>query len=416
MKPIRSLSRHLSNALHCCLFASLGLFLHPIADAQTGVFTATGAMTTGRYQGTYFAGTLLSNGKVLVAGGAGNPLFTSLASAELYDPTAATFSATGSMTTPRWGYAAALLPNGKVLVTGGIGDAGTSATAELYDPTTGTFTATGSMAAVRFAHTATLLLTGKVLIAGGCSVVFGDCGDNVTSAELYDPATGTFNATGPMTTGRRVHLATLLPNGKVLVTGGATDSLVFASAELYDPASGSFSATGSMSTPRYNDTANLLPNGKVLVAGGYNGSILASAELYDPATGTFTGTGSMVTARDAHTGTRLPNGKVLVAAGGNFSGALASAEIYDPTTGTFGASGSTTTARILSLATLLPNGKVLVAGGASGDGALASAELYISIPANADDCKNNGWMSLFSPDGSPFKNQGNCIQFVNTGK
>jgi len=389
------------------------------AGAQAGTFSNTGSMATARYQGGYFPSTLLPNGKVLVAGGAGNPLFTPLASAELYDPAAGTFIATGSMTTARIGYTSTLLASGKVLVTGGFANAGALASAELYDPATGTFTVTGSMTAIRFQHTATLLPGGKVLIAGGCSVLIGGCGNNVTSAELYDPATGAFTATGPMTTGRRDHLATLLRDGKVLITGGATDSMVFASAELYDPATGTFSATGAMTVARYNDTATLLPNGKVLLAGGDNFFVAwASAELYDPATGTFSATGSMLVPRQSHTATLLTNGQVLLAGGADGSGLLwPGAELYDPATGAFSATGALTTARALPLATLLPNGQVMVAGGAAGS-ALASAELYtgVNFPTDKDQCKNNGWTILSRRDGSPFHNQGDCIQFVNTGK
>src|SRR5205814_793375 len=85
-------------------------------------------------------------------------------------------------------------------------------------------------------------------------------------------------------TARTEHTATLLPNGKVLVAGGATSGGVFASAELYDPASGTWTATGSLNTGRLDHTATLLPNGMVLVAGGYDGShVFVSAELYTPA-------------------------------------------------------------------------------------------------------------------------------------
>src|SRR6266550_3634306 len=131
----------------------------------------------------------------------------------------------------------------------------------------------------------------------------------------------TFDNTGSLNTARDNHTATLLPNGKVLVAGGAGNISNFLnSAELYDPASGSWTATGSLNTARYSHTATLLPNGKVLVAGGFNGSFLTSAELYDPASGSWTATGSLNTGRDFHTATLLPNGKVLVA--GGFNGLL----------------------------------------------------------------------------------------------
>jgi Kelch motif len=174
-----------------------------------------------------------------------------------------------------------------------------------------------------------------------------------------------------------------------------------------------------MTTARTGQSATLLPNGQVLVAGGYNpsNSYLASAELYNPATGTFSATGSMTTARIGQTGTLLSIGEVLVAGGGNSSGYQASAELYNPATGIFSATGSMITAQFAP-ATLLPNGQVLVAGGNSPSGPTASAELYLytNVPTSKDQCKNNGWMTLTRPDGSSFKNQGDCIQFVNTGK
>jgi hypothetical protein len=126
-----------------------------------------------------------------------------------------------------------------------------------------------------------------------------------------------WTATGPLNTPRYRHTATLLPNGQVLVAGGRDISGDYvSSAELYDPASGTWSATGSLANARYFHTATLLPNGKVLVAGGFSstGGYLASAELYDPATETWTATGNLGTGRYLHTATLLPNGQVLVAA------------------------------------------------------------------------------------------------------
>ena len=162
-----------------------------------------------------------------------------------------------------------------MLVTGGQ-DSGVSilASAELYDPASGSWTLTGRLTDPRFEHTATLLPNGKVLVEGGLYL---------TTAELYDPASETWSATDSLATVRRFHTATLLPNGMVLVAGGENDpNIGLASAELYDPASGSWMTTGTLAKARTSHTAILLPNGKVLVAGGYDypAGSLASAELY----------------------------------------------------------------------------------------------------------------------------------------
>lgn len=170
-----------------------------------GSFTPVGDMTTPR---SWHTATLLTSGKVLITGGNGG-LGTGLGSAQLYDPSTGTFTAaTGNMTTPRIYHTAALLPDGKVLIAGGStcnsSDRCLLASAEPYDPSTGVFTATGNMTVARWGYTATLLNNGKVLIAGGYDARPGnrDPFTQAASAELYDPATGNFNATGRMTTFR----------------------------------------------------------------------------------------------------------------------------------------------------------------------------------------------------------------------
>jgi hypothetical protein len=219
---------------------------------------------------------------------------------------------TGSMATARYFHTATLLNNGTVLVTGGLdGNNNNLASAELFDPASGTFTLTGSMAVARSSHTATLLTNGKVLVAGGSSSA---------TAELFDPASGHFTATGSMGISRTGQTATLLGNGKVLITGGNATGGETATAELFDPASGSFTPTGSMGTIRWGHTATLLNNGTVLVAGGIGSGVgdkgyLASAEIFDPSNGIFTPTGSMKTKRWWHEATLLGDGSVLVSGG-----------------------------------------------------------------------------------------------------
>ena len=342
---VRRLSRSLA------LMALLAILGTRMVWAQSpGTFTAIGDMTTPRY---HHRATLLLNGKVLIAGGriAHSFLGSITASAELYDPSTGTFTATGNMTTPRYFHTATLLSNGKVLITG-------ESTAELYDPSTGTFTATGDMttAWARRGHTATLLADGRVLIADDSN------GPSLAAAELYDPVTGTFSATGDRIAFWSGHpTTTLLPDGRVLLADWG--------AELYDPVTGTFSRTGNMRSAGGNyPTATLLTNGKVLLAGGdweLGPLNLAGAELYDPSTGTFAATGNMTTPRSGHTATLLPDGTVLIF-GGRGPG-TASAELYDPATGTFTATGDMTTDG--GTATLLPDGTVLIVGG-------ASAELY----------------------------------------
>lgn len=227
----------------------------PITIVSTG-FASIGDMSVARFGHT---GTLLNDGRVLVAGGTDDPTH----SGELFDPATGGFEpVSGGMIHARAGHSAALLPGGKVLIAGGGDSNGVLLPmTELFDPATQTFSATGDLLQVRTHATATLLPGGKVLIAGGQD----SQGKLLSTAELYDPGTGTFSPTGNMQSPRAEHTATLLANGKVLLVGSSKS---IAEAELFDPATGVFTATGSLSTSRAHHTAVLLPGGKVLVLGG----------------------------------------------------------------------------------------------------------------------------------------------------
>ncbi|HEX8845827.1 MAG TPA: kelch repeat-containing protein [Pyrinomonadaceae bacterium] len=316
-----------------------------------------------------------------------NPFAASsgLAHAQVAAPS---WSFTGSLNTPRYGHTATLLPNGKVLVAGGGGgytaEGGYSITntAELYDPATGTWSVTGSLNVLRWFHTATLLPNGQVLVVGGIV-------DNspTNTAELYDPATGTWRLTGNLNAPRAWHTATLLQNGKVLVAGGSTGYYsITDTTELYDPATGAWSAAETLHTTRFLHTATLLQDGKVLVAGGcFDGDCdiaLNSAELYDPNVGGWSLTANPNAMRESHTATLLSNGQVLLAGGGRQSHNLHTNELYNPATGRWSFTDSLSR-RADHTATLLPNGQVLVAGGSNyglsnnpADNTLSSAALY----------------------------------------
>jgi len=346
------------------------------------------------------------------------------------------FVAIGSMDDQRTQATATLLLSGKVLIAGGDDDIGLpTRTAELYDPTTGKFAPTGSMKTARAGQTATLLADGRVLLAGGSEYcqMGTRCQPPLASAELYDPATGKFSSTGPMTTGLTGGAAVRLQDGRVLVLNGIGQS---ATSELYDPASGRFSRTGDSLTvaPEPGEAPIVLPGtGKVFGAGlggaelydptsgrftvipippppgeatapncgGLNdclspqtatllkdGRVLlyeyGYLQLYDPATGAFTSAGTLGTPGvwAVPQATLLADGRVLFTGGWTvpttYSEAASLAAIYDPATGSARMIGAMTVAREDQTATLLPDGDVLIAGGQDEGGVpFASAELFV---------------------------------------
>ncbi|MEZ4309529.1 MAG: kelch repeat-containing protein [Polyangiaceae bacterium] len=366
------------------------------------VWSATGSMVTGRYSNT---ATLLSSGKVLVAGG--SKAGVQLKAAELYDPNSGTWASTADMLEARVEPTANALPNGKVLVAGGSNFGNPLATTEIYDPATGAFSAALPMATPRQFHTATSLSSGKILVAGGRSTDVYCPGVTCATAELYNPVTATWSSAPSMPFTKESHTATLLQDGRVLVVGGASwgvcgngtsYSAPSIAVRIYDPMTDAWTSAPSLpgNTGRTLHTSALLPNGQVLVAGGNTGSCncnvippcsvaaVKTALMFDPINPGWTSTGDMFKARLRHTSTALATGDYVLVTGGDQ--ASIGVEVYSIQQGVWLSLPPLISEHYQHTATLLPDGNVLVAGGGIPDNAFA--ELYDGQLASGGPCSN----------------------------
>ncbi|MFJ8628868.1 DUF6603 domain-containing protein [Kitasatospora sp. NPDC093550] len=333
---------------------------------------------------------LLTTGRVLLAGGmdgTGGARSDSL----LFDPVTGAWTQADRLRTGRRRHGLVRLGSGAVLAVGGLGADGTALkSAETYDPVAGTWsTLTGTMRTPRYGHSVTLLASRHVLVAGGTGTR-GQEPVALAAAELFDPATGTWSAVKPMTDARTGHQAVALRNGSVLVVGGTVSTgrgpAALAYCELYDPGTDTWTPTGSLTTARAGHQATLLPDGRVLVTGGdaptgrprgrYRAAGLAGAELYDPTTGQWTPAAAMPGGRSRHRAVLLSTGKVLVLGGAGAPGDHAgfrSTVTYDPAADTWSPSGGLATGRWDFTALVLSDGRVLATGGRVTAGTAAPA-------------------------------------------
>ena len=359
------------------------------ASGNAVVFTSatTGVCTVGGANGSTVTGVSVGT-CTIAANQAGNASYRAAPQATLsFALLGETWTATGSMSVARTGHTLTKLNDGRVLAVGGYYiTVGTSifvavASAELYNPATGTWTAAASLSGARFEHTATLLADGSVLVVGGRD------GDQATTNTVarYDPVTNTWSAVAPMQADHTAHTATLLANGKVLVVGGISDL----STELYDPATNNWTSGPNLPAIFSRHTATRLATGSVLIAGGDTGGLASClVMLYTPQTNTVSLTASFSTqqCRYGHTSTLLADNRVLLAAGGDVDYNFYlwdSAFAYDATTNNWQARASIGSARSFHTANLLGSGKVLIAGGINDSfGDTASARVY-SIQSDA---------------------------------
>ncbi|MFO0581722.1 MAG: kelch repeat-containing protein [Anaeromyxobacter sp.] len=337
--------------------------------------------------------TVLADGTVLVAGGdrlTGGVSWV-VGTSERFDPRTETWSAAGRLGVPRGYHGAAQLSDGSVLLVGGDGADDTALrSAERWDSVILSWSRTdGDLATGRLVPSATTLTSGKVLVAGGLTRTAGSAGEPVASAELFDPNTDRFTATGGMHHARFHHGVALLPSGRVLVAGGCDNPDCTSgteTAELYDPTSGVWTVAAPLPAARIGITLTVLRSGEVLAAGGCISNVWCTGEtrsayLWREQDDAWLPVGVMSTGHALHFAGLLPDGKVLVAAGDNPAGYGVAGELYDPATATWSATTNTWSFHGAGVVgAVLLDGRVILAGGLHveefAEDATREAELY----------------------------------------
>ncbi|MFC9688246.1 kelch repeat-containing protein [Kribbella sp. NPDC056951] len=382
-----------------------------------GIWSAAGELPTSNVA-TQHAAATLTDGRVLVAGG-GDAGLNAFGTATLFDPDTLTWTEGGSLAESRRLHTLTLLANdtvplhGAVLAAGGIPGAyryppPATASAELFDG--GKWRSTGRLADARFDHSATLLADGTVLVAGGETSRSAGSTRSLASVERYDPGSESWTRVAPMTDPRSGHQAVLLADDRVLVTGGfvsngAGSFVSLAFCEIYDPTADRWAMTGSLRTARAGHQSTLLSDGTVLTTGGatyglvlgpiFDGHSHASTERYDPATGGWYPAEPMPAGRSRHQAISLEDGRLLVLGGTDEASVMSgfgNAVLYDPDSRFWTPTPAMIAGRYASTAVRRPDGRVLVIGGV-GQAALATA--------TGQGMELVSIAELFSPSGVP---------------
>jgi len=330
----------------------------------TGTFvTTSNSSSLNRYNGS--TSVTLADGRVLVYGDYASH---GTVRTDVFDPATNLFSEVGSSSYTRNFSPGVLLTNGKVLVAGGTtypsSDFSSTSSAELFDPLSNSWSTTGSMNIPRRSFFMVRLNSGKVLVGGGIR----DKSTSLNSAEIYDPATEMFSLVPNMPGSNRSGAsAALLPNGNVLVVGGASGSELWKSAIIFDVTTNSWSSVSSqMQTEHYLNAAIVtLNDGRVLIAGGQTsgGESVSSTDIFDPATNTFSAGPTLSTPRQGLTAHVLTNGKVVFIGGGAYGSSTNSVDVYDPVTSRIIRQFNTMSySRYEHSSALLLDGRVLIVG------------------------------------------------------
>jgi hypothetical protein len=322
---------------------------------------------------------VLGTGDVLIAGDdwTNCPMFDMVtmetsAEASLYHPADDAWQDAPSLNAPRGGFSLVPMKDGRAMVIGGATtDFIPYSSVKIYDPISGKWSQPGLLKYARYAPVATLLQDGRILVTGG---MFGSWlngnARTVAQTELFDPEAGTWSQTGSLHTSRMQGRAVTLTDGRVLVAGGDNLDGNYAdalNAEVWDPATGAWTVTGSLpvgsiaTAPDFSLVA--LPDGSALAVGVLSASAVAALR-WDPATGRWSPAGQMISPAYLRTAVLLADGRVLVAGGIRIKGGVvADVEIYDPAAGIWTATAPLPEPRGGSVAVLLEDGSVLLAGG-----------------------------------------------------